>query len=216
MAKPKAKSAADNDLLSQMLKKAEVANHSALAPASANANRTFNIDEPDPDAPSAPAEPTPQRVEQKEENDLAAPAANSLPLAAMQPEPAPTAAVVSTSASATEAALVSNQATAPVEEPSSAATPESVATVVVPVGEEPMNYDLASLFKRSGEKKTFSVRIPDRHYQYLLLLGTIVGAGVSPPEIIYNLVEQFIEKHDAQVQKAIHKHMRQRMQAAKR
>ena len=73
-----------------------------------------------------------------------------------------------------------------------------------------MNFDLASLFKRSTEKKTFSMRIPDRHYQYLLVLGTIVGAGASPPDIIYNLVEQFIEKHDVQVQKAIQKQMRLR------
>lgn len=54
------------------------------------------------------------------------------------------------------------------------------------------------------------MRLTDTHYQYLLLLGTIVGGGATPPDIVYNLIQQFIDKHDSQVQKAISKHMRQR------
>ncbi|QIL78414.1 hypothetical protein [Hymenobacter sp. HDW8] len=90
-------------------------------------------------------------------------------------------------------------------------TVDPTASVEMTADREAASFDLTSLFVPSSEKKTFSLRIPDRHYQYLLLLGTIVGAGASPPDIIYNLVEQFIDKHDAEVQKAIQKKLRQRL-----
>lgn len=54
------------------------------------------------------------------------------------------------------------------------------------------------------------MRLTDAHYQYFLLLGTIVGNGASPPDIVHNILAQFIDKNDAQIQKAITKQLRQR------
>lgn len=180
--------------------------------------------EPAASSPAAPAsdDPTTEK-EQKGENVAAAPAPESTPTAAVVPILAPTPTPEPTLAPAPEPAAVAPApdpvtASAPVLEaenapekaPSTESAAEPTSTVGAAVDGEPVSFDLASLFKRSTEKKTFSMRIPDRHYQYLLVLGTMVGAGASPPDIIYNLVEQFIEKHDAQVQKAIQKQMRQR------
>ncbi|WP_143437238.1 hypothetical protein [Hymenobacter mucosus] len=70
--------------------------------------------------------------------------------------------------------------------------------------------ELASLFTPAADKKVFTMRLTDAHYQYLLLLGTVVGNGASPPDIVHNLIAQFIDKNDAQIQKAIAKQLRQR------
>ena len=70
--------------------------------------------------------------------------------------------------------------------------------------------ELASLFIPSADKKTFTMRLTDAHYQYLLLLGTIVGNGTSPPDIVHNILAHFIDRNDTQIQKSIAKHLRQR------
>ena len=70
--------------------------------------------------------------------------------------------------------------------------------------------DLDSLFIPSSDKKTFTCRLTDDHYQYLLMLGTIVGNGTSPPDIVHNIIARFIDEHDEQIQKTMMKNMRQR------
>lgn len=78
-------------------------------------------------------------------------------------------------------------------------------------------FDLESLFvSTSSEKKTAQMRISNAHYQYLLLLGTVVGAGTGVPEIIHNIVAQFIRKNDAQIQKAIQKTLRKNQAALRK
>lgn len=217
MAKPKAKSGIDNNLLSQMLKQAEVTNHAlgqpaaaaepvpAATPAEAVAAEAVPVASEATPPPAAGLATAGVGEGQKEEPASAAPAPAVASPAAPQPAPVAAAAVPPAPAAAAT--------TAPV--PETEATPEAAPAGA---GEEasPANYDLASLFIPTGEKKTFSLRITDRHYQYLLLLGATVGGGASPPDIVYNLVEQFMDQHDPLVQKAIQKNMRQRQHAAKK
>ncbi|GGG59799.1 hypothetical protein [Hymenobacter glacieicola] len=137
-------------------------------------------------------------------------------LAAPTPSPAPEP-TAAEPAQAPAAALVAPGAadpagkSAPEEEHSSEAISESAATVEVSNATvEAGSFDLTSLFIPPAEKKTAQMRLTNSHYQYLLLLGTIVGGGATPPDIVYNLIQQFIDKHDPQVQKAISKQLRQR------
>lgn len=144
------------------------------------------------DTPTVP-EPTPTPVPE-----------TSTPAQTSQSAPA----VESTSAASTEQ-VVSSVASAPIvvdalaDEHTAESAPE-------PTSPDTGNFDLASLFLPATEKKTAQMRLTDTHYQYLLLLGTIVGGGAPPPDIVHNLVQQFIDKHDAQVQKAIAKQVRLR------
>lgn len=231
MPKPKAKSGqAPKISLDEMLSKAATTNHltgAGMNPAPGGAESGQAV-------PPAP-EPTPDNDEQKGENVSVAPAAETaapaapVPLAsvpalgptASAPEPAaeptPTPAAAPTPAPApgpvphaTEApdsapAAVPNPENVSKIETTAAAIPES--TTAVEVGG---TVELASLFTPAADKKVFTMRLTDAHYQYLLLLGTIVGNGASPPDIVHNILAQFIEKHDAQIQKAITKQLRQR------
>lgn len=223
MPKPKAKSGQEPKIsLDEMLSRAATTNHLTgvgIVPAPGGS-------EGGQAGTPAPG-PTPANEEQKGENVSETPAAETVapvapePVATPEPEadashPEPTASVAAPTpqpepASAPESIAEAPDATAPAlvatvlkTEQSEAAIPEPLAAVDGGV------FDLASLFLPPSEKKTAQMRLTDSHYQYLLLLGTIVGGGATPPDIVHNLVQQFIDKHDSQVQKAISKQMRQR------
>lgn len=229
MAKPKAKSTAPSKEgqqteLERMLTLGAITNHlTDASPISAPAVvRGSQVATPAPEA-----EPTAGNEEQKGENVSGAPAAETgapaAPKSAAMHGPEPTA---STLAPAPDP----EPASTPGPEPEASAAPEPDQVAAAPNQESPSDikdlrvfipdlfpitkagsFDLASLFVPPSEKKTAQMRLTNTHYQYLLLLGTIVGGGATPPDIVYNLVEQFIAKHDAQVQKAIAKQMRQRI-----
>lgn len=219
MAKPKAKSDEEKKAaLDQMLSMAATSNH--LDNTSLTQADNSSVAQPTTDAP---ADLQLQKEEQKGENVSLAPtneaAAPTAPESTPTPAPeTPTPAQVSPPAPAVEPTSVApapEQVASPVavapsvedtsaDEPMTETAPEPTASV------DAGNFDLASLFLPATEKKTAQMRLTDSHYQYLLLLGTIVGGGTPPPDIVHNLVQQFIDKHDAQVQKAIAKQMRQR------
>lgn len=229
MPKPKAKSGqAPKISLDEMLSKAATTNHLTGAGISAAPGAAEG-------SQNAPApEPTPGNEEQKGENVSVAPAAPE-PAAAPAPEAAAPAPEPNTSALEPAAEPTPAPTAAPVPEPAPtlAAGPAANAPVApvasVPNGEnvpevehspnagpepgsavEVGTVELASLFTPSVDKKVFTMRLTDAHYQYLLLLGTIVGNGASPPDIVHNIIAQFIDKNDAQIQKAITKQLRQR------
>ncbi len=71
--------------------------------------------------------------------------------------------------------------------------------------------DLAQLFVPSAEKKTTTLRITADHQQYFTQLGFILGGGASAPDIIHNILNRFRQEHEAQLQKAMKKQIRQMM-----
>lgn len=216
MAKPKPKSDEEKKAaLSQMLSLAETTNHltsTAPAPASVPAGSESGQ--------ASPPAPTPENQEQKGEKNSVAPPAEAEAPAASEPATTPAPEVPTPEPTASTPAPVPTpgpepEAPVPVAaaatkdndsavEPSPGAIPDSVTTVEVGAVE------LASLFKPSADKKVFTMRLTDAHYQYLLLLGTIVGNGASAPDIVHNIIEHFIDKNDQQIQKAIAKQLRQR------
>ncbi|GAB3327555.1 hypothetical protein ACFQT0_27905 [Hymenobacter humi] len=236
MPKPKAKSGqAPKISLDEMLSKAATTNHLtgagiSAAPGTAEGSKNAPAPEPTPGneeqkgenvsvapaaetvAPAAPepaAAPAPEAAAPAPEPNTSAlePAAEPTPApaAAPVPEPAPTlAAGPAAKASVAPVASVPNGENVPEVEHSPNAGPEPGSAVEVGTVE------LASLFTPSVDKKVFTMRLTDAHYQYLLLLGTIVGNGASPPDIVHNIIAQFIDKNDAQIQKAITKQLRQR------
>jgi hypothetical protein len=128
-----------------------------------------------------------------------APPASESVSSADSPTPAkqPIAPAPAPSTSPAPAPLVTGESetSEPVDEPGSARDEET--------------FDLASLFEANPPgRKSVTCRLTASQHQYLLTLGIILGNGTSPPEIIYNLIEQFITKHDKQIQKAISKQMR--------
>lgn len=216
MAKPKPKSDEEKKAaLSQMLSLAETTNHltnagPAAAPAGSESGQQAS--------PTPP--PTPDNQEQKGENASVAPTPEAAVPAASEPATSPAPEAPAPEPTALKPAPVRTpepepEAPAPVAaavtktndsavEPSPVAIPDSTTTVEVGAVE------LASLFKPSADKKVFTMRLTDAHYQYLLLLGTIVGNGASAPDIVHNIIEHFIDKNDQQIQKAIAKQLRQR------
>jgi len=148
------------------------------------------------------------------ESETAAPAAAPVPVAevpaAITPapkptaEPAPVAVAAPTIIPVPEAgALTPDAADAP-ELP----TPEPTAPEPVdPV--EPTALDLAGLFVPSAEKKGATLRITSDHQQFFAQMGFLLGGGASAPDIIHNILTRFRTTHDAQVQKALQKQMRQ-------
>lgn len=237
MPKPKAKSGqAPKISLDEMLSKAATTNHLtgagiAPAPGAAEGGQTdAPAPEPTPGneeqkgenvsvapaaetvAPAAPepaAAPAPEAAAPAPEPNASAPQpaaeATPAPAAAPMPEPVPTlAAGPASEAPVAPVASVPNGKNVPEVEHSPNAGPEPGSAVEVGT------IELASLFTPSVDKKVFTMRLTDAHYQYLLLLGTIVGNGASPPDIVHNIIAQFIDKNDAQIQKAITKQLRQR------
>lgn len=226
MAKPKAKTEEQkNAELELMLSEAATSNH-LTSPSSTRADKgtsaTLVEDSPAPQQQGPAA--TSENEEQKGEKASAAPSNKAATTTAPEPTPAsepetnihahppqPAPAVESTSAASTPAPeqIAPRVAAAPIVEDTSA-DEHTAEPAPEPTSSDAGNFDLASLFLPAAEKKTAQMRLTDSHYQYLLLLGTIVGGGAPPPDIVHNLVQQFIDKHDAQVQKAIAKQMRLR------
>ncbi|RSK45461.1 hypothetical protein [Hymenobacter rigui] len=83
--------------------------------------------------------------------------------------------------------------------------------VAAPVAAAGGELDLAQLFVPSAEKKTTTLRITADHQQYFTQLGFILGGGASAPDIIHNILTRFREEHEAQLQKAMKKQIRQMM-----
>ncbi|WP_400194223.1 hypothetical protein [Hymenobacter sp. B81] len=201
MARPKAKSPEEKQAaLDQLLSMAATTN--LLTGANTTTAPAAPASAPATEAAPAVASPTTEQKGEKTaptaatsepapapEQLIAAPATDPVPAPATEPVAAPV-------ASQPEAESAPQPASEAIPEPASA----------VEVGA----LDLASLFVPAAEKKVFTMRLTDAHYQYLLLLGTIVGNGASPPDIVHNILRQFIDRHDTQIQKAINKQLRQR------
>ncbi|UOQ75185.1 hypothetical protein [Hymenobacter cellulosilyticus] len=71
--------------------------------------------------------------------------------------------------------------------------------------------DLARLFVPSSEKKGTTLRITADHQQFFTNMGFLLGNGASAPDIIHNILTRFRADHEAQIQKAMKKQMRQMM-----
>lgn len=142
-------------------------------------------------------------------SELEPPAPALAPTSEPEPTPTPTIEVVAVeqpivsapTPSATPAPAVESQ---PLE--ASELTPATASPTATTEDEE--DFDLASLFLKTPERKFIVSRLCQRHYDYLSTLGAILGNRASVPEILYNMVEQFILKHDKEVQKAMTKQLR--------
>lgn len=155
----------------------------------------------------APAAPLPTPVAESTPEPVPAPAAPApevvaAPVAESTPEPKPAA-----PAPAAEAPPVA----ALEKEPAPKPAPELAASVEAAVDGEPVSFNIASLFEKSTDKKTWVVRITEDHQEYLSLLGTVVGGGASIPDMVHNILSQFITAHDEVLQKALQKKLRQRV-----
>ncbi|GAA4379840.1 hypothetical protein [Hymenobacter koreensis] len=76
---------------------------------------------------------------------------------------------------------------------------------------EPGELDLARLFVPSSEKKGTTLRITADHQQFFTNMGFLLGNGASAPDIIHNILTRFRADHEAQIQKAMKKQLRQLM-----
>ncbi|MBO2012229.1 hypothetical protein [Hymenobacter negativus] len=74
---------------------------------------------------------------------------------------------------------------------------------------ETSELDLAQLFVPSSEKKGTTLRITADHQQFFTNLGFLLGNGASAPDIVHNILTRFRADHEAQIQKAMRKQMRQ-------
>jgi hypothetical protein len=207
MAKPKAKTEEQkNAELEMMLSEAATSNHLA-SPAATRADEgtssTLVEDSPAPQQ-QGPAT-TSGNEEQKGEKVSPAPVAE--PLATPTPEVVATPVVAPNPATPVAAPKPTQRADPNSEKEVVAETPaETSSTLDEELG-------LGGLFAPSSEKKTAHCRITNTHYQYFQLLGTLVGDGTSIPDIVHNIIADFIKKNDSKMQKAIQKGMRRRQAA---
>lgn len=159
-----------------------------------------------PAAPSTPpvAEVTPPAATTEPEGKMAAPAPEAAP--------APAPPVQAVAPAAAEPARVGEEpragAAAPAEADAEEADEEAPVAAPVAAGGE---LDLTQLFVPSAEKKTTTLRITADHQQYFAQLGFILGGGASAPDIIHNILSRFRQEHEAQLQKAMKKQIRQMM-----
>lgn len=79
----------------------------------------------------------------------------------------------------------------------------------VPATTETGGLDLSQLFVPSSEKKGTTLRITADHQQFFTNLGFLLGNGASAPDIIHNILTRFRAEHEAPIQKALKKQMRQ-------
>jgi len=75
--------------------------------------------------------------------------------------------------------------------------------------------DLTSLFEESSEKKTFQIRITAIHQQFFQQMGLLLGGGASSTDVIHNILAQFKEANEGQIQKAFQRQLRQMMSPKK-
>lgn len=173
-----------------------------------------------PDTPAAPStapatEVTPPVTDKEPEGKKAAPAPEvaAVPTAPIQAVELAVAAPVGEEPRAA--------APAPLPSPAPASAPEAEdgeeeqadeeLPITAPVAAASGELDLAQLFVPSAEKKTTTLRITADHQQYFTQLGFILGGGASAPDIIHNILNRFREEHEAQLQKAMKKQIRQMM-----
>lgn len=172
--------------------------------------------------PAAPApEPTPPTAVAPEPGlgsaaPTLAPASTPGPAPEPELEPAAEPAVGSAPAAGPAPDESTGASAGPVGEEAPEMGPEAAGAVEpFPTGEaskegKPADFDLATLFTKSGDKKTWVVRITEAHQEYLALLGTVVGGGASIPDMVHNIVAQYLTAHDADLQRAIQRKLRQR------
>ncbi|GAB2797956.1 hypothetical protein HNQ93_004075 [Hymenobacter luteus] len=186
-----------------------------VAPAPAPAEASAAAVAETPAAPSMPpaAEVAPPAAAKEPAGKKATPAPEvaavpAAPVQAVEPAAAAPAPVGEEPRAAAPAPLPSPApASAPEEEDGEEAEELPVATPVTAGGE----LDLAQLFVPSAEKKTTTLRITADHQQYFTQLGFILGGGASAPDIIHNILNRFRQEHEAQLQKAMKKQIRQMM-----
>ncbi|MBT9395030.1 hypothetical protein KLP40_17825 [Hymenobacter sp. NST-14] len=140
---------------------------------------------------------------------------------APEPAPAPAAPVQAVESVMEAPAPIGEEprATALPVPPAAASTPEepddAEADDELPASTAPVaaagELDLTQLFVHSSEKKTTTLRITADHQQYFAQLGFILGGGASAPDIIHNILNRFRQEHEAQLQKAMKKQIRQMM-----
>lgn len=176
-----------------------------------------------------PAAPTPVEAAQPTIPVAAAPTATPAP--APVPEPAELKEVVPPAAAATPGPTAA-PSTAPAKRVGEEPAIAPKATVAPPAVEDesdsddedgeadapevdtapPMasgELDLARLFVPSSEKKGTTLRITADHQQFFTNLGFLLGNGASAPDIIHNILTRFRAEHEAQIQKAMKKQIRQ-------
>ncbi|AYA39053.1 hypothetical protein D3Y59_17865 (plasmid) [Hymenobacter oligotrophus] len=172
-----------------------------------------------PAAPSTPsaAEVAPPAAVKEPEGKKATPASEVAavpvaPVQAVEPAVAPSPVGEEPRSAAPAPLPLSAPASAPEEEDGEEAEEELPVAPPVAAGGE---LDLAQLFVPSAEKKTTTLRITADHQQYFTQLGFILGGGASAPDIIHNILSRFREEHEAQLQKAMKKQIRQMMSPKK-
>ena len=76
-------------------------------------------------------------------------------------------------------------------------------------------FSFEGLYAPSEEKKTFQVRITATHQQLFQQMGLLLGGGASSADVIHNILNQFVEQHEQQIQKALQRQLRQMMSPKK-
>jgi hypothetical protein len=207
MAKPKPKSDEEKKAaLDLMLSQAATSNHLDTTPT-----------QPENSSAAQPVSDTTadlqlQNEEQKGEKVLPALPPEPTATASVAPEPTAPSALNKAPALASEPTPAPTPKSAPQPAPPASAENEPASTVEAPKGSETTNFDISSLFEKSPtDKKTWVTRITEQHREYLSLLGTSVGGGASIPDMVHNIISQYIKANDAELQKALHKKLRQRL-----
>lgn len=213
MPKPKGKTEEQkNTELEDMLSEAATKNLLAPAPTRADEGTSATLVEDRTAAQQQDPGATSRNEEQKGEKASPALPADPAATATVLPEPSalvevPTPTHAPAPAKTSEPAVVASAAptlvTATEDEPDSIVdAPESPGST---------SFDISSLFEKSPtDKKTWVVRITENHREYLSLLGTSIGGGASIPDMVHNIIVQYIKAHDADLQKALQKKLRQR------
>ncbi|MFC7670574.1 hypothetical protein ACFQT0_26745 [Hymenobacter humi] len=78
-----------------------------------------------------------------------------------------------------------------------------------------LQFSFEGLYAPSEEKKTFQVRITATHQQLFQQMGLLLGGGASSADVIHNILNQFVEQHEQQIQKALQRQLRQMMSPKK-
>jgi hypothetical protein len=141
---------------------------------------------PQPVTTPTPVEPKSEPQGEKTSKARVAPAQVELPAAAVGEEP--------------ESAANEDEAAEPTPGPALGNTPQ---------------FSFDGLYAPSEEKKTFQVRITATHQQLFQQMGLLLGGGASSADVIHNILSQFVEQHEQQIQKALQRQLRQMMSPKK-
>ena len=177
-------------------------------------SQPFALPAPEPVvAPAPPAAAVPATVE-----PIASPASPTPVVEARTPvtTPAPLAPKEVPTSKAPVAPAQVEQAAAAGEEPGSA--PDEDQEVEPPLATATGNtpqFSFDGLYVPSEEKKTFQVRITATHQQLFQQMGLLLGGGTSSADVIHNILNQFVEQHEQQIQKALQRQLRQMMSPKK-